>query len=114
MNHKNHKAMTNREWLDRIGNAELAKKIKLLPTIPGFQYIDWESWLNSTESEFSYIGTMCKFKPYDEMFAPSELMSGVCVDSQIIAGIKYKLIVSHGAMYKIPENRVFGIGEVEL
>lgn len=102
---------TNRDKLDKTGNKELAKKIKSLKAVPGFEYIDWERWLESEESEFPYVGKMCQFKPYEETFAVSEWISGVMVDSQIIAGKEYKLIIAQGTMYKIPSNRVKFMGE---
>jgi len=98
--------ITNREKLDKISSKDMANKIKSLKAIPGFEYIDWESWLKSIDAEFIYIGTMCRFKPYEEMFAKCDWLSGIIVDKQIIAGVEYNLIMSNGAMYKIPENRV--------
>jgi hypothetical protein len=102
---------TNRDKLDKIGNKELAKKIKSLRAIPGFEYIDWESWLQSEEPDYPYIGQMCQFKPYEETFAICDWISGVLVDKQIIAGKEYKLIIAQGTMYKIPSNRVRFLGD---
>ena len=102
---------TNRDKLDKTGNKELARQIKSLKVIPGFEYIDWEAWLKSDEKEFPYIGEMCQFKPYEETFAECEWVSGIMVDSQMIAGKEYKLIVAHGTMYKIPCNRVKLMGD---
>lgn len=101
--------ITNRQKLDKIGNKELAKKIKSLSMLPGFEYIDWEAWLKSEDPEFPYIGEMCHFKPYEETFAPCNWMSGIMVDTKIIAGSEYKLIISQGTMYNIPTNRVKAI-----
>lgn len=98
--------LTNRDKLDKTGNKEFAKKIKSLKSIPGFEYINWEAWLKSEESEFIYIGEMCQFKPYEETFASSEWISGIMVDSQIIAGKEYRLIIAQDTMYKIPSDRV--------
>lgn len=102
---------TNRDRLDKTGNKELAKKIKSLKTIAGFEYVDWERWLQAEEPELPYVGNMCQFKPYEEVFAPSEWMSGVAVDHQTIAGKEYTLIIAQGTMYKIPDNRVRLMGD---
>lgn len=98
--------LTNREKLDKTSSKELARKIKSLKAVPGFEYVDWESWLKSENPELPYLGDMCQFKPYEESFAPCDWMSGVMVDTQIIAGVKYGLIISQGTMYKIPHNRI--------
>ena len=97
---------TNRDLIDRMGNTELSDKIKSLAALPGFQYIDWTRWLSSDNPDFPYSGDVCRFKPYAEMFAKSDWLYGIWVDTQLIAGIEHCLIMSNGALYKIPKNRV--------
>lgn len=103
--------LTNRERLDKISNTELAQKIKSLKSIPCFEYIDWETWLQSYDENLPYIGEMCLFKPYEEAFAPSEWMSGIMVDKQIVSGTEYKVIVADNVRYLIPSNRVKYFGD---
>lgn len=104
-------SLTNRDIIDKTGNKELAMRIRSLHEVPGFEYIDWEKWLKSNEPEFPYMGVMCKFKPYEESFAESEWFSGIVVDTKVIFGTEYKMIVSQGIVYKIPSSRVKILGE---
>lgn len=103
--------LTNREKIDKMSSKELANKIKSLRALAGFEYIDWETWLKSENSELPYVGDMCKFKPYEDTFAICDWVDGVLVDSKIIGGIEYKIIIAQGALYRIPWNRVKRIDE---
>lgn len=98
--------LTNREIIDKTPSKELAVKIKSLKQLPGFEYVDWEEWLKSDMPDFPYIGEKVKFKPFEETFAPSPLMEGIMVDTQVISGVEHKIIIADKTLYKIPHNRV--------
>lgn len=98
--------LTNREAIDKMSSKELAIKIKALKDIPGFEYIDWEAWLKSENTDFPYIGEMVRFKPFEEVFAPCDWMEGTMVDTQVLSGVEHKIIVADDTLYKIPWTRV--------
>lgn len=48
--------MTNRERINELPNEKFLEEVQKIASFPGFEFVDWEGWLNSDIKTPQYIG----------------------------------------------------------